>query len=429
VFRSVIDQPRYLLTFIFVCVVASSHLGMLWLSYLYSQVGRLARTMSPEFLAGIPLLIVIFLMITYRLKIPKLPYPLIFLLCFSWVASIGELLRADNFQNLSSFISLLSVFLYAWIGFFSAKLSVNNLKLIPCSKVLFLIYCLWYLGLLFFYSTGELGFYDILPGTEKLRLAFRSGFTSTEIPIYIGFHLPVILYEWFLKRSISEQILTSILVFSAVILAYLSASAAVITAILLVFLIFYFSLKKIQIYGILSFIVVIFFVSISISSFVFTLADTSIAKLMAIGEGDGERGRVYNALVEIIIHQPLGIGLHKFALQNNLSWNGQGIYPHHNFLGIGAELGLPALIFYVLFVLSSCYFLGKGAFPGKGNKRSVEMRLAIAIGLSVLVFQQFRGFFHDTWNFKELYFWVGLSLGFANFSVKRIPIKLNSKRF
>jgi O-antigen ligase len=101
---------------------------------------------------------------------------------------------------------------------------------------------------------------------------------------------------------------------------------------------------------------------------------------------------------------------------NNLGWFGDGIYPHHNVLGIAAEMGIPAASLYVVFIIAVIWYIGRRISKCNRTKQNTIGLVLMAV-LGVFVYQQARGMLHDTWTLKELYFWVGFGCGVISLAV------------
>jgi O-antigen ligase len=145
-------------------------------------------------------------------------------------------------------------------------------------------------------------------------------------------------------------------------------------------------------------------------SFSGNLVSSVTGKIQDFVVGEGVRALTYAQLVTDIAESPLGIGKGRFVETNNFSWLGQGVYPHNNLLGIGAELGVPALVLFVGFLLSAAIRLVRHGVNGRGRLPE-PLRMVAVAALAMLVYQQFRGLLQDTWVIRETYFWVGLGLG------------------
>jgi hypothetical protein len=406
------SRNNSVLGLLMILVVAGSHFGMLWLCVLYGQVGRLANTISPEpILGGVSIIFFVFFKLQRSKDIKStrvLSFPLICLGCFCFSSIAGEILRGNSFDH-STISSFFVIFINSLMGAYLGANIAESYVRIPFLKTLLAIYLIWYVGMAFFYTTGELGFYGILPGTDRARLQFLSGFTSTEIPIYVGFHFPVLLYILLQSKRLRNKILVLAVIASSLVLSAMTASSAVIAALLIVLIVFLSTLynmnfsKMAPLYTIALASIALVFVGTDIGS-------SSILKISDFQSGEGERSAIYQSLLDSVLRNPWGIGRGQFAATNE-SFDGSGLYPHHNLLGIGAELGAIPLFFYILFILSSTIVCIKHAFKQHHNLFLLNRRLIIATGLSIFLYQMFRGFFHDTWTFKETYFWIGVSLG------------------
>jgi O-antigen ligase len=118
-------------------------------------------------------------------------------------------------------------------------------------------------------------------------------------------------------------------------------------------------------------------------------------------------------LAQYIQSEPVtGIGLGQFAARSFLPNAPEGLYPHNNLLGIGAELGLPAALIYLTFIV----------FTAAAGIRAVHRWSAVtparaslwplaALGLLAFLYLQIKGLVQDTWQLKETYFWAGVVAG------------------
>ncbi len=151
-------------------------------------------------------------------------------------------------------------------------------------------------------------------------------------------------------------------------------------------------------------------ISIGLLSLNDNLFESVNGKIINFLAGEGSRAIVYADMANRILNEPSGLGKGRYIENNNLNYTGEGIVPHHNFLGIGVELGVIPLILYTLFVI---FYILKYGYLLIQKKIIIEkrLRLIIAISLGVFVYQQFRGFFHDTWTLKEMYVWIGVAAG------------------
>lgn len=408
--RRSLDIRRPLLDAAMLCIVAGSQWGMLILAAIYVHIGRVASMTSPEAIAG--LLAICLALLVVRLHVRsasgrKHDVTFTWLLCFIVVSCVGELLRPDlRAGNLTFFISL---GIYYLIGSAIGHDVAGRGMKIPLLGLLLAIYSVWYFVLLLFFIRGDLGFYGVLPTSDLLRLEFREGFTATELPIYVGFQAPALMYVIFFSRSGVLRLWAWLLMVCCVVLVMATVSAAAMAAVLLVVLVFVVSRGGLSLGSVFKALLMLCIVV----ALVFAASPGLIAsvqeKIANFAVGEGIRAVIYAELVADIIQNPLGIGKGRFVDTNNFSWLGEGVYPHHNLLGIGAELGVPALILFVGFMISAIAVLARtGLRPASSSSAT---RMLAATVLAMFLYQQFRGLFQDTWIIRETYFWLGLGIG------------------
>ena len=80
--------------------------------------------------------------------------------------------------------------------------------------------------------------------SNVLRLEFREGFTSNEIPMWIGLHVPVLLYAMFGGFRLEIRLWATMLMVLSATVVYLSASVAAMFAYILVLIIFMIAFKR-----------------------------------------------------------------------------------------------------------------------------------------------------------------------------------------
>jgi hypothetical protein len=125
-------------------------------------------------------------------------------------------------------------------------------------------------------------------------------------------------------------------------------------------------------------------------------------------QGGGGRSIIYLALADLAAEYPLfGIGYGRFATINSFSWDGKGIYPHHNILGLAAEAGIPASVTYCVFVFVSSA-LGVYLLLRMRRLNETKLKFLVFLCVAFLLYHQIRGLVQDTWNVKEIYFWIGI---------------------
>jgi O-antigen ligase len=328
------------------------------------------------------------------------------LACFLSVASLGELLRPDlRLGNVSTFVSIGAFYL---IGSAVGRDLADQRSQLHSLPALLIIYTAWYLWIAVFYARGDLGFYVELPGTNLARLEFREGYAATEIPIYIGLQVPILIYA-LLFGSAALRVWAVVLLVGALTMVIASLSAGALAAMVLIVGVFLVSFRGLNWWSSLRALGAVAVLSAALS-FSGNLVSSVTGKIQDFVVGEGVRALTYAQLVTDIAESPLGIGKGRFVETNNFSWLGQGVYPHNNLLGIGAELGVPALVLFVGFLLSAAIRLVRHGVNGRGRLPE-PLRMVAVAALAMLVYQQFRGLLQDTWVIRETYFWVGLGLG------------------
>lgn len=398
-------------------MVAASQWGMLWLAALYLQAGRIPDTTSPEAVVGaIAILMALVAMLLFDARRPRSAPDFTgwFLGLFLFAGIIGEVMRPD--QRLGNVSTFLSIGAYYLVGVAIGRVAATTDGRLPMLRGLLAIYTFWYVGIAYFLGSGDLGFFGVLPGTGLMRLEFREGFTATELPIYVGFQFPILLYTIFVTRSPLLRLWAFILGLCAAALVAATVSAAALTGLALVLLLFLAAHWRTKRNATISPLAVLVGVgTLAVAGAVAwatlgAIVGSVESKLHDMSVGEGARGKTYRELVHDIATHPLGIGKGRFVETNNFSWLGEGVYPHQNLLGIGAELGIPALVLFVAFALAAVIVLGRCALAGPARYSRPLRMLATAV-LAIFVYQQFRGLFQDTWGVRETYLWLGVGMG------------------
>ena len=406
---------RWALAAATVLIVAGSQLGMLWLANAYLHIERDEDVLSLEALFGVAAILLVLLSARAGLH-PGLPQVLTsdrigrWLLTFLALCIVGELLRPDRtLGHVSTFISIGA---YYMIGVAVGRWFASERASMPVVPMLLAIYTFWYIGLAAFYMSGDLGFYGELPDSDVLRLEFRSGFTATELPIYVGFQLPVLLYVLLTPHGPLTRIQAMALLACATGLIYLSASAAALAALLIVLVVVVVAWRGASLANIVRMAAALALVTASGAALVSDIVESTGEKIESFVASEGVRALIYNELVNIIQTEPMGIGKSRFVQTNNFSWLGEGVFPHNNVLGIGAEMGVIAMAAFLVLCALAFVRLGRTALA---RRQAVpqRVRVLVAVALSVFVYQQFRGLFQDTWVVKETYFWLGIGASVA----------------
>lgn len=417
-----VDSPRWpllrrssVLGVILLTMVAASQWGMLWLAAVYLRIGRVGDMLSPE--AAVGLLAILTATATLMVFNPRVPrsgsdVTGVLLAAFLLVAIVGEVVRPDlRLGNVSTFLSIGAYYL---IGMAIGGMAARRGGQLPMLPGLLAVYTVWYAGIAYFLTVGDLGFYGVLPESGLLRLEFREGFTATELPIYVGFQFPVLLYAIFTSRSARTRLWALALALCAAALVAATVSAAAIAALVLTLLLFLLACQRTgRATGtLLAFAIVTVMIVVAALAWapVGGIIESASEKLANLFAGEGVRARIYGELIHDISTYPMGIGKGRFVETNNFSWLGEGLYPHHNLLGIGAELGIPAMVLFAAFILSAIVVLGRRTL-GDAGRHGRRLRMLVTVSLAIFAYQQFRGLFQDTWVVRETYLWLGLGTG------------------
>jgi hypothetical protein len=417
--RHVSASQRVLLGIAALSVVGGSHLGMIWLAGLYINSARDQELfISPEQLTGG--LATACLVFSFLLG-PQL-YSLgravgISLLAFIGFAIFGELLRPD--LRLISITTFFSFGVAYFVGVGLASWCRDNNGHLPLTGWLLGTYVLWYSGLAFYFVTGELGFFSTLEGAVNIqRLSFVSGYSATEIPMWVGLHVPVLLYIVSTTQSPMKRITSIVLLFMSAVIVLTTASVGAMISYFAIFFIYFgpknlFSARSLMLLAPTGYTLTVLLNWLASGQFAMSVYD----KLDRVTIGEGARGKAYDDMIYRIMQKPLGIGKGRFVEQNSFGWGGEGIYPHHNLLGIGVELGVICLALYIWFIVATINICRKRAM--KPDLLGDANRQLISAVLAIFAYQQLRGMLHDTWILKEIYLWVGIAAGLL---VKRSKI-------
>lgn len=412
---------RFALAAAVTLIVAGSQLGMLWLANAYLDAERGADVLSIEALCGMAAILLALLSsrVGLRLRLPTLlgqDRVGRWLFAFLAVCIAGELVRPDRtFEHISTFVSIGAYYL---IGIHVGRWFAGERAKMPVLPVLLSIHSLWYLGLAVFYARGDLGFYGILPDSDVLRLEFRSGFTATELPIYVGFQLPVLFFVLLVPHGALMTGWALTLLACAAGLIYLSASSAALAALLIVAVVALIARRGASLASFARIAAVGAIAAVALAAAAEGIVQSAEAKLLAFFSSEGVRALIYGELLGIIQTQPMGIGKSRFVGQNNFSWLGEGVFPHNNVLGIGAEMGVLAMILFLALFAVVLVRLGRMAWVRREDIPA-RVRVLVAIALGTFLYQQFRGLFQDTWVVKETYFWLGMGVGVGLAVVRR----------
>ncbi|MCD6672189.1 MAG: O-antigen ligase family protein [Burkholderiaceae bacterium] len=413
--RSPLVRRSSILGAILLTMVAASQWGMLLLAAVYLRIGRIGDMLSPEAAVGLlAILAAVATLLVFNPRVARSGHDVTgwLLAAFLLVAIVGEVVRPDlRLGNVSTFLSIGAYYL---VGMSIGGMAAQHGGRLPMLPGLLAIYTIWYVGIAIFLAVGDLGFYGVLPESGLLRLEFREGFTATELPIYVGFQFPVLLYAMFTSRSAPTRLWAFALALCAVALVAATVSAAAIAALVLELLLLLWARRRSGRGARTLLALVVVAVAIAAGALAWAPVDRIIEsateKLSQLFAGEGVRARIYGELLHDIYAYPMGIGKGRFVETNNFSWLGEGVYPHHNLLGIGAELGILAMALFTAFVLSAIIVLGRRAL-GDPAGQSGTLRILVTVALAIFAYQQFRGLFQDTWVVRETYLWLGLGTG------------------
>lgn len=394
------------------CLVAGSQLGMLLLANYYLAAGRVAVQGSPEALLG--LLSILAALLAMQLTPFRARPTRVFwwLAAFVIVASVGEILRSNG--RWLELPSLLALPVYFLIGMAVGRASATSGFRVPVEAALLGIYTLWYAGLIIFLLRGDLGFFGYLPGSGVGRLEFRQGFAATELPIYAGLQLPIVLAVMWSSGRPAIRAWARCISGCALLLVLASMSiAAIIAAVVAIWLVLV-GRKGGHLFGWKP-VALVALVAVSLFAVGGALVESVRYKFLNMAIGEDGRVLLYAQLVELMREQPLGIGKARFVETNYTGLLETGEYPHQNLLGIGAELGIPAMIIYAGFIFVAIAYIARVAF----NRRTtapVVQKVLMSACLAVFVYQQLRGLLQDTWLIRETYFWLGVGVAVAGIS-------------
>lgn len=399
------------LVVLFIMVVASQW-GMIATSFLFSSSERSLMAASPEMLFALGAIALTFVMI-FRANIPiiansDVTSALIPLSIFVGLCVLSGMLQEE--WNWRFSITLFSFLGYALVGIVCAiilaKFRQNSLM-----SVILLVALGWYLGLALLWFNGALTYDRVLTGSSIRRLEMPGGYTATEIPIFIGQQLPFVMAALFGNFGAANRMLAKVILVSASFVLVLCASVGALAAATLVVLLFFVlspgasRLRSAVLLGLIV-IAVVMFGSVFASGLYLSVNE----KVQILAEGGG-RIRTILYLIELAAEHPwTGVGKGVFVTMNDFEWGGEGQYPHNNLLGIAAEIGIPAAIAYLFFLV---VFTLSALRAVRDLRKAGEDRMSLLLiaALSVVVFQQSRGMLHDTWTVKEMYFWVGFGIG------------------
>lgn len=344
-----------------------------------------------------------------------------FLLAFTSLGYLTEITRDDpNYKSITLFAA---IYLYYIVGYSFSSVLLNKERINKFYFSICFIYILWYLSLFVFYLNGQLGFYSELEGaTNTSRLEFGSGYTATEIVMWVGLHVPILAYLAISQKPGMLKALAAVISLLAIILLLATMSAAaIISGVVVLIIVNHYSNRSLlsnkskYFYSLIIAIVVLLFLLLFVAGG--GLVESVQTKLSNYFQGQGTRALVYLDLINRLNENPLGLGFQKYIHNNNLFWTGEGVAPHHNLLGIGVELGIHIMLLYMLTIFIFFYTAFKKLFYFRFHA-DIPVTGLLAASVSVVLYHQLRGFFHDTWTLKEMYLWMGIASGLAQIKMR-----------
>ncbi len=365
----------------------------------------------------------------FSLILPVRPHaamrPLLWLGLFVGWCVLGEVLNGhSSFYNLKNPVALLliaagSVVLFKWHwGSIYPKLRMIIYVLVIAFSV--------FMG----YETlgGALEFLPSGQGEDLLMRYQVLGLPSTELTLFLASQLCYLGYLLQARRAGTGSEVTLTLIVINVAGTFYSGSKGALAALFLMGL-YYF--RRVQLWKrllVIGAVLVLGWTGTASLSRYFSSYRLQIERQM---QGTLEQDETQNARIALyeaewgaIQRYPLfGLGLGQFW-ENRAHdfWMGQ--VPHQNLLGIACENGIPATVFYALFIFASAtglYRAQRRLMPYISLDPSIR-NAALFIEASLLVFLvfQFRGLFADTWTLKEMYFLVGAAFGTSAWAEARV---------
>ena len=367
--------------------------------------GRWDAPFGIEALTSIPLALIGFFTIHHLFKEVRSVFLLFFLFVF-WVIFGGVLVHDTPLNELKNPLVLLSIVAGSYFLF-----SRHWRDIFPVIPYIFWAVTICYTSfMLAQYLQGN--FQYMLTGTQGIYLQRIQvgGVLPTEAATVSIFLLGYMLYS---IRVAFLRFFSSIFAFLVVSFIIYTGSKGAVICLFIIFLTFglisrAFISTKLTSYllGFFIFLVPLIFLYEDVLPLII-LTRYSIETFLS---GTDSRVDMYSLLLSLIQKNPLwGIGMGQFFKQYYTS------VTHHNYLGIAAEMGSPAAVFFILSMFTVLYsIIPKYKRKPKLDTEDVCISYAKSfseIAFYVILYIQLRGFFHDTWSFKETYFFIGAGLG------------------
>jgi O-antigen ligase len=124
-----------------------------------------------------------------------------------------------------------------------------------------------------------------------------------------------------------------------------------------------------------------------------------------VGSASARTALLKRSIYVMLRHPILGVGLHNFPI-----YSFQGKLSHNSYTQVGAELGIPALVVYVMLMVSSFKTLGRIERETYEKRRgSKHYGLAIGLEASMVAYIVASFFISVAFNWN-LYYLVGFSV-------------------
>ncbi len=386
-------------------LVLSSLLGF----YLYNIIDRsisevgVSTGISAQFFMLLPL--IFFATINISIIKKRSIFYSSFLLLFLYVAytvSVTILYHPSTIRESLTYIVQFIIFIGA---LYLAKTTPTMILLEYIKKSALTVSILFLTYIAYHYLMGNTETVIGLAGESRLNI---NKISSTEYTIYIGSLYFLLLFSFKTTIKKAKKILLlilSLVVFFIVILS--GATSPSLMIILLTSLYFIFDKKNmIKIYSAIMVFLILLFTLMSTS-----LYERAIDKISGIYNEDQNniRSLIYTDIIDNIKEYPMtGIGLNTYRFSGAWYEGTDGVVTHNNILGISVAVGIPAALFYILFIFWSGIIIFKKANSEKEEK---SLRIFYLSILCIIIYQQSRGLVQDTWTLKEIPFWIGLFFG------------------
>jgi O-antigen ligase len=113
------------------------------------------------------------------------------------------------------------------------------------------------------------------------------------------------------------------------------------------------------------------------------LASIIVPSLDPVGSSDARRGELMRSLYVALRHPLLGIGMGNY--QTNMSY--RGLVTHNSYTQVAAEMGMTALVCYLMFIIAPFRKMGQIARETFGSKgKSSSYYLAIGLQASLIAY-------------------------------------------